>query len=80
MQHNILFFIDCLNFELTSSKGLWTKVAAMRRKCVVFFKMFVLRSMGNELVPLLLLYVFFVNVYQFVCVLSLLVLRVGCGI
>ena len=51
MQHNILFFFACLNFELTSPKDLWTKVAAMRRKGVVFAKMFVLRCMGNELVP-----------------------------
>ena len=46
-----MFFFACLNFELTGLKDLWTKVAAMRRKCVVFSKMFVLRSMGNELVP-----------------------------
>ena len=52
MQHNVLFFFACLNFKLTSSKDLWTIVAAMRRKGVVFSKMFVLRSMGNELVPL----------------------------
>ena len=51
MQRNILFFFACLNFELISSKDLYTKVAAMRRKCVVFSKMFVLTSMGNELVP-----------------------------
>ena len=51
MQHNILFLFAYLNFELTSSKDLKTKVAAMRRKDVVFSKMFVLRSMGNELVP-----------------------------
>ena len=51
MQHNILFFFACLHFKWTSSKDLWTKVAAVRRKCVVFSKMFVLRSMGNELAP-----------------------------
>ena len=51
MKHNILFFFACLNFELTSPKDLWTKVTTMRRKGVVFAKMFVLRSMGNELVP-----------------------------
>ena len=51
MQHNILFFFAYLNFELTSLKDLWTKVAAMRRKGVVFSKMFILKSMGNELVP-----------------------------
>ena len=51
MQHNILFLFAYSNFELTSSKDLYTKVAAMRRKGVVFSKMFVLRSMGNELVP-----------------------------
>ena len=50
MKYNILFLFAYLNFELTSSKDLWTKVAAMRRKGVVFSKMFVLRSMGNELV------------------------------
>ena len=44
MQHNVLFFFAYLNFELTSLKDLWTKVAAMRRKGVVL-------SMGNELVP-----------------------------
>ena len=44
MQHNIFVFA-CLNFELTSSKDLWTRVAAMKRKGLV------LRSMGNELVP-----------------------------
>ena len=49
MQHNILFFFACLNFELTGSKDLQTKVAAIRRKCVVFSKMFVLRSVGNKL-------------------------------
>ena len=47
----LLFFFACLNFELTRSKDLSTKVAAMHRKGVVFSKMFVLRSMGNELVP-----------------------------
>ena len=51
MQYNILFFFACLNFELTSSKDLQTNVTAMRRKGVVFSKMFVLRSMGNEFVP-----------------------------
>ena len=51
MQHNILFLFACLNFDLTSSKDLQSTVAAMRRKGVVFSKMFVLRSMGNELVP-----------------------------
>ena len=51
MQHNILFLFAYLNFELTSSKDLSTKVAAMRRKGVLFSKMFVLRSMGNESVP-----------------------------
>ena len=50
MQHNILFLFAYLNFELTSSKDLKTKVAAMHRKGVVFSKMFVLRSMENELV------------------------------
>ena len=50
MKYNILFLFAYLKFELTSSKDLWTKVAAMRRKGVVFSKMFVLRSMGNELV------------------------------
>ena len=57
MQHNMLFFFACLYFEVTSSKDLQTKVAAMRRKGVVFSKMFVLRSMGNELVPSPLQYV-----------------------
>ena len=51
MQHNILFSFAYLNFELTSSKDLKSKVAAMHRKGVVFSKMFVLRSTGNELVP-----------------------------
>ena len=51
MQQNIMFLFACLNFELTSSKGLKTKVATVRRKGVVFSKIFVLRSMGNELVP-----------------------------
>ena len=51
MQHNILFFFACLNFELTSLKDIWAKVAEMHMKGVVFSKMFVLRSMGNELVP-----------------------------
>ena len=51
MQYNIWFFFACLNFELTSSKDLWTKVDAKRRIGVIFSKMFVLRSMGNELVP-----------------------------
>ena len=51
MQRNILFLFAYLNFELPSSKDLQTKVAAMRRKGVVFSKMFVLSSMGNELVP-----------------------------
>ena len=41
----------CLNFELTSAKVLWAKVAEMRSKGVVFSKMCVLRSMENELVP-----------------------------
>ena len=51
MQHNILFRFAGLNFELTGSNGLWTKIATIRRKYVVFSKMFVLRSMGKELVP-----------------------------
>ena len=51
MQHNILFFFACLNFDLTSLKDQWTKVDPMRRKGVVFPKMFVLSSVGNELVP-----------------------------
>ena len=51
MQHNILFLFAYLNFELTSSKDLQTKVATMRRKGVVFSKMFVMMYMGNELVP-----------------------------
>ena len=46
-----MFFFACLNFELTGLKDLWTKVAAICRKGVVFSKMFVLRFMGNELVP-----------------------------
>ena len=33
------------------SKDLLNRVATMHRKGVVFSKMFVLRSMGNELVP-----------------------------
>ena len=49
MQHNILFFFACLNFELTISKDLWTKVAAMRRKGDIFSEMFVLRSMGKAI-------------------------------
>ena len=51
MQQNILFFFACLNFGLTSWKDLWTKVAAMRRKGVIFSIMFILRSMGHALVP-----------------------------
>ena len=50
MQYNILFFFACSNFESTSLKDLWFKVAAMHRKGVVFSKMFEFRSMGNELV------------------------------
>ena len=46
MQHNILFFFACLNFEFYCPNDLQTEVAAMRRKGVVFSKMFVLRSMG----------------------------------
>ena len=51
MQLNVLFFFACLNFEPTSFKDLLSKVAAMRKRGVVFSKMFALRSMGNELVP-----------------------------
>ena len=36
MPHNILLFLAYLNFELTSLKGLWAKVAATSRKGVVF--------------------------------------------
>ena len=52
----VLFFFACLYFkESTSLKELWSKVAAKCRKGVVFTKIFVLRSTGNELVlsPLL---------------------------
>ena len=59
-QNNILFLLAYLNFEFTSSKDLQTKVAAMRRKGVVFSKMFVLRSMGNELVPSPLVYMYII--------------------
>ena len=73
MQHNILFLFAYLNLELTRSKDLQSKVAAMRRKGVVFSKMFVLRSMGNELVPSPLIWVlknfnkfiFFLFIYLF---------------
>ena len=51
MQHYVLFLFPYLNFELTSLKDLQTTVTAMCRKGVVFSKMFVLRSMENELVP-----------------------------
>ena len=44
-------FSVCLNFEMTTLKDLWAKVAAVRWKGVVLSKMFVLRSIGNELVP-----------------------------
>ena len=50
MQHNILSFFAYLNFESTNLNNLWAKEAAMRRRGV-FSKMFVLRSMGNKLVP-----------------------------
>ena len=52
MQHKVqLFSFACLNFELTSLKDQWSEVEAMRRKGVVFSKMFVCRSIKNELVP-----------------------------
>ena len=49
MQHNILFFVCLSKSESTSLKDLWSKVAPMHRKGVVFSKMFVLRSMGLSL-------------------------------
>ena len=36
MQHYVLFFFAFLNFKLTNSKDLWTKLVAMRRKGVMF--------------------------------------------
>ena len=47
----LLFFLLNLVFEHVRSERDIIKVAAMHRKGVVFSKMFVLRSMGNELVP-----------------------------
>ena len=49
MQHNILFFFACLNFELIRLKDLLTKVAAMRRKCVVFSKKNCIKVYGKRI-------------------------------
>ena len=48
VQHKVLFFFACLNFESTNLKDLWSKVDAMHWKGVVFSKMIVLRSIGNN--------------------------------
>ena len=49
MQHNILFFVCLSKSESTSLKDLWSYIAPMHRKGVVFSKMFVLRSIAKRI-------------------------------
>ena len=46
----VVLFYNSKFFEVLTVIFQWSKVVAMHRKSVEFFKLFVLRSMGNELV------------------------------
>ena len=46
----VVLFCNSKFFEVLTVAFQWSKVVAMHRKSVEFFKLFALRSLGNELV------------------------------